>query len=179
MISVDIFADAIGLDDTDRGRVDRAIGAASTLARLARGKAVSGPLVFIDAAISVLDAVEAYAKNRQAKEATRQLEIEVDMLEQMLVELLKRQEYQRTVERARQGQKLMALRNAIDEELHRLSMSDDEFFRLASQTKKIGALVSVQRLSAPPNSVFLLKLEDAYYRLFDGVLASAANRLGG
>lgn len=178
MIAVDIFAEVFDLDDQDRERAGRAAGAAKALYRAAGGKAVPGPAVFIDAALSVLDAIGAYARNRQAKEITQQLEIEGETLSRLLIQLHERREIDRIVDQARLRQQLVATRDRLERERRSFEMREVEFFQLANQVKKLGSRISEQRLQAPPNCAPLLKLEDVYYRLFDLVLASAADHLG-
>lgn len=177
MIAVDLFGSLFDLDEQDRDRLERGIGTASRLVRLARGKAVPGPLVFIDAGLSLLDALGAYARYRQTQEITRQLEIEGDRLEQLFLQLGHQRAALRDVDAARHAKRLADLREEVSLGKLQLDLQHADLVELSLHIKMLGGLISQQRLQAPPHCVPLLKLEREYYRLFDSLLFNANDLL--
>lgn len=177
MIAVDVFADLYGWDDRDRARGHRAAGAAKVLYTVARGgaAAVAGPAIFVDAALSVLDAIGAYARYRQAQEITLQLEVEGNMLRQMLGELHKQLRIELQVADLQSEAKLEALRLRLKEQELAIKISEAQFGGLSRQVKKLGHVIANQRMIAPPNCTTLARLENAYYRLVDLQLQTAMN----
>lgn len=177
MIAVDVFADLYGWDDQDRARGHRAAGAAKVLYMVARGRAaaVAGPAIFVDAALSVLDAIGAYARYRQAQEITRQLEVEGNMLRQMLGELHKQLRIELQVADLQSEAKLEALRLRLQQQKLAIEIGEKQFNDLSRQVKKLGQVIANQRMNAPPNCVALLRLENAYYQLVDLQLQTAMN----
>jgi hypothetical protein len=174
MIAVDIFSDLYEWDDKQRERGHRAAGAARTLYSLARaGRAGASPLIFIEAALAVLDSVGAYANYRQAKEFTRQLEIEADMLRDLLVELHERLRIGAKVADERFEAKLSSLRARLKRQELDIQIGAEQFDSLSRQVKKLGESVARLRLDSPPNCGTLLHLESAYYNLVDAQLKTA------
>jgi hypothetical protein len=177
MIAIDIFCNEFDVGDDNKDRLHRTYAAASTLAR--RGKAPPGPLVYLDAALSVLDLIGACARRRQAQEITAQLVIEGERLEQLIAELFQQQEALRVQARAHQRQQLQALRHRIEREGHEFQITQAHFTSLARQVKRVGEAIARLRRDAPPQDKHLLELEETYYRLFDHQLAVAGHLLGG
>jgi len=176
MIAVDLFADLYGWDDQDRARGHRAAGAAKVLYTAARGGAVAaGPAIFVDAALSVLDAIGAYARYRQAREITRQLEVEGDMLRQMLAELHKQLRIELDVADRVSDARLAALRQRLQQQSLAIEFSETQFSGLSRQLKKLGQVIASQRMTAPPNCPTLARLENAYYLTVDLQLQMAMN----
>jgi len=175
MIAVDLFADLYGWDDQDRARGHRAAGAAKVLYTVARGGAVAGPAIFVDAALSVLDAIGAYARYRQAREITRQLEVEGDMLRQMLAELHKQLRIELDVADRVSDARLAALRQRLQQQSLAIELSEAQFSGLSRQLKKLGQIIASQRMTAPPNCPTLARLENAYYLTVDLQLQTAMN----
>lgn len=176
MIAVDVFADLYEWDDQGRARGHRATGAAKVLYTVARGRAKAmSPAIFVDAALSVLDAIGAYARYRQAKEITRQLEVEGDMLRQLLAELHKQLRIELHVADRQSEGRLEALRLRLQQQALAIEISKAQFSSLSRQVKKLGQVVATQRLNAPPNCAAILRLEKAYYQLVDFQLQSAMN----
>lgn len=175
MIAVDIFADLYGWDDQNRARSHRALGAAKVLYGVARRRAapVAGPAIFVDAALSVLDAIGAYARYRQAQEITNQLEIEGNMFRQMLAELHKQLQIELRVVDFQFGAELEALRMRLKQQKLAIEFDEEKFNALCQQVKKLGRVISSQRMNAPPNCAALLHLENAYYQLVDLQLQTA------
>lgn len=176
MIAVDVFADLYEWDDQDRARGHRATGAAKVLYTVARGRATAmGPAIFVDAALSVLDAIGAYARYRQAQEITRQLEIEGDMLRQLLAELHKQLRIELHVADRQSEGRLEALRLRLQQQTLVIEISEAQFSGLSRQVKKLGQVIANQRMNVPPNCVALLRLEKAYYQWVDLQLQTAMN----
>lgn len=177
MIAVDLFADLYGWDDQDRARGHRVAGAAKVLYAVARGGAVAGPAIFIDAALSVLDAIDAYARYRQASEITRQLEVEGDMLRQKLAELHKQLRIELDVADRKSDARLAALRLRLQQQSLAIEFSEAQFSGLSRQLKKLGQVIASQRMTAPPNCPTLARLENAYYLAVDLQLQTAMNSI--
>ncbi len=177
MIAVDVFADLYEWDDRDRARGHRAAGAAKALYTIARGRgaAVAGPVIFVDAALSVLDAIGAYARYRQAKEITRQLEVEGDMLRQLLAELHKQLRIELQVLDRLSEARVEALHQRLQQQALAIEFSEAQFSGLSRQVKKLGQVIANQRMNAPPNCTMLARLENAYFRLVDLQLQTAMN----
>jgi len=168
MIVVDIFADLYDWDERDRERAHRAARAAKTIYTVARrGAVAASPVVFVDAALSVLDAVNAYAGYRQAKEVTRQLEIEGEMLRKLLHELYEQLKINARVDDEKFAQEANALRARLKRHAIELEMTIETFDSLSKQVKKLGQAIVDLRRNAPPNCTHLLRLEQAYYGLVD------------
>lgn len=175
MIAVDIFADLYGWDDRDRARGHRATDAAKVLYTVARGGAAAGPAIFVDAALSVLDAIGAYARYRQAQEITRQLEVEGSMLRQMLGELHKQLRIELRVAELQSEAKLEDLRLRLQQQKLTIEIGEEQFNGMSRQVKKLGQVIANQRMTAPPSCMALLRLENAYYQLVDLQLQTAMN----
>jgi polyhydroxyalkanoate synthesis regulator phasin len=174
MIAVDIFADLYEWDDKQRERGHRAAGAAKTLYTLARvGRSGASPLIFVEAALAVLDAVGAYASYRQAKEITHQLEIEADMLRDLLMELHERLRIGAKVANEKYEAKLSNLRARLEQQELDIQIDEERLDSLSRQVKKLGNAIARLRLDSPPNCGTLLRLESAYYNLVDAQLKTA------
>jgi hypothetical protein len=168
MIVVDIFADLYDWEEQDRERVLRTARAAKTIYTVARrGAAAAPPLAFVDAALSVLDAVNAYAGYRRAKEVTRQLEIEGEMLRKLLNELHEQLKINARIEDERFAQEANALRARLKRQAIEFEMTMETFNSLSKQVKKLGQTIVDLRRNAPPNCTHLLRLEQAYFGLVD------------
>lgn len=86
-----LFLDALPLPEADRERLQRVSRAGGHLLKAVRhGAKVNPAAVWVDAAISVCDAVEAWARYEQAREITRQLQSECAMLRHLCVNALVR-----------------------------------------------------------------------------------------
>lgn len=176
MIAVNVFADLYGWDDRDRERAHRVCDASRTIYKVARGgAAAAGPVIFVDAALSVLDAIGAYARYRQAHEVTHQLEVEGNMLRKMLAELHKQLRIELLVADQQSEGRLEALHRRLQQQELTIVISEFQFIALCGQVKALGQVVTEQRLNAPPNCVTLLQLEKTYYHLVDSQLQAAMN----
>lgn len=173
MIAVDIFGDLFDWDDKQRERTERIYGASKCLFTLSRGGAAVSPLIFVEAALATLDAVNAYALNRQAKEITAQLEAEADLLRNLLAELHKQLQMEGNVAEQQFGQKLQALRHRLLRQALEIELSEECFNSFARQIKKLGQAIAAQRNHVAPNCLPLLRLEAAYYQLVDVQLQTA------
>ncbi|MBI3145236.1 MAG: hypothetical protein HYZ18_08255 [Pseudogulbenkiania sp.] len=173
MIAVDLFADFVDWNDKQRERGHRFAGASRTLFMLARGARTASPLVFVDAALATLDAVGAYARYRQAKEITAQLEAEADMLRRLLVEINEQLRIEAHVAELKFGQKMKELRHRMQQQALEIELSEECFNSLSRQIKQLGVAIAEQRLSSVPNCLPLLCLEAAYYELVDLQLQTA------
>ncbi|GKT17147.1 hypothetical protein AVHY2522_14225 [Acidovorax sp. SUPP2522] len=176
MIAVDVFADLYGWDDRDRARGHRVADASKALYKMARGGATAaGPVIFVEAALAVLDAIGAYARYRQAQEVTLQLEVECNTLRQMLAELHKQLRIELLVADQQSESRLKALHRRLQQQELTIEISEAQFIALCRQVKALGQVVAKQRLNAPPNCVTLLQLEKTYYHLVDSQLQAAMN----
>lgn len=175
MIAVDLFADLYSWGDQDRERGRRAAGAARTIHATVRGAsgAAAGPTVFIDAALAVLDALGAYARFRQAREVTRQLEIEGDTLRQLLGQLDKQLKIDLEVADHESGAKLESLRLRLRQHQQAIKIDASQFAALSRQVKTLGQLIASQRTTLPPNCTTMASLEKTYYQLVDAQLQMA------
>lgn len=174
MIAVDIFGDFFDWDDKQRERVERGYGPSKFLFMLSRrGAATASPLIFVEAALATLDAVDAYARYRQTKEITAQLEVEADMLRILLAELHKQLRMEGNVAEQQFGQKLQALRHRLQQQALDIELSEECFNSFARQIKQMGLAIAAQRRNAAPNCLPLLRLEAAYYQLVDVQLQTA------
>jgi len=168
MIVVDIFADLFDWGERDRVRAQRIARAATTVYTVARrGAAAASPVAFVEAALSVLDAVNAYAGYRQAKEVTRQLEIEGETLSKLLHELHEQLKINARVDDVRFAQEANALRARLKRHAIEFEMTVESFESISKQVKKLGQAIVDLRRNAPPNCTHLLHLERAYYGLVD------------
>lgn len=175
MKTVRLFAETF---DWSEQTTDRAQCVVEVAARGVSRKA-AGPAVVLDAVISVLDAIGAYASFRQAREITRQLEAEGEMLRRQLEALLLQRQMIREAADARVQASLQRLRLRLAEQAQALRIDATEFDALSRQIKKLGLLIAAQRLDAPPHCQPLLKLEHAYYRLVDLQLRTLMESVGG
>lgn len=174
MIAVDIFADLFEWDDKQRERAYRSATAAKTLYMCARkGGAAASPVIFIEAAISVLDAINSYAGYRQAKEVTQQLELEGDALRKLLAELETQLNTTARVADLAAYTKLSRLRDHLALQDARLEIDHETFKSLSSQAKRLGQAIAALRQNSPRNCTHLLELERAYYKLVDAQLKTA------
>ena len=174
MIAVDIFADVYGLDDTQRERSHRVAGASKSLFMMVRrGASAVSPMIFVDAALATLDAVGAYARYRQAKEITAQLNAEADKLGALLGELNQQLKVKTAVAEAQFARTLDSLRLRLQQQTLEIVLSEERFSRFAGQIKLLGQAIAKQRLNAASNCVPLLQLEAAYYQLVDAQLQTA------
>ena len=174
MIAIDIFADMYGLDDQQRERSHRATGATKSLFMMARsGASVASPMIFVDAALATLDAVGAYARYRQAKEITAQLNAEADKLGALLGELNQQLKVKAAVAEAQFARTLDSLRLRLQQQTLEIELSEELLSSFAGQIKVLGQAIAKQRLNAAPNCVPLLQLEAAYYQLVDAQLQTA------
>lgn len=174
MIAVDIFGNFFDWDDKQRERGQRVYGASKSLFLLTRrGAAAASPLIFVDAALATLDAVGAYARYRQAKEITAQLEAEAEMLRTLLAELHKQLRVEANVAEQQFGQKLQALRHRLQQQALDIDLNEECFNSFARQIKQLGQAIAAQRRNAAPNCLPLLRLEAAYYQLVDVQLQTA------
>lgn len=165
---VDIFADLYEWDDKERERAHRVARAAKTIYTVARrGASAAGPLAVVDAALAVLDAVDAYVGYRKAKEVTRQLEIEGDKLCRLLEELSRQQTINAKVMDKQHAQRTSSLRARLELMAAETEISRETFDSLSGQVKKLGAAIAELRLNSAPNCRHLLQLEHAYYDLVD------------
>jgi hypothetical protein len=172
MIAVDIFADLYEWDDRQRARAHRVADTSKTLFAMARGKA-AGPLIFIDAALAVADAIGAYCRNRQAKEVTRQLEIEGDKLLRLLAELDVKLAFRAAIADLEFESKLNGLRMRLQQQVLEVAMSEKIFAGLSGQVRQLGQAIAALRREAPPMCGHLLQLESVYYQLVDVQLQTA------
>lgn len=175
MIAVRLFAETFDWSEQTIDRVQRVVEVAG---RGVARKAV-GPVVVLDAVISVLDAIGSYSRLRQAQEITRQLQAEGEMLRRLLEELLLQREMKRRVAHAGVQASLQEMRQRLAQQAQALQLDADEFGALSRQVKKLGELISAQRLGAPPHCQHLLKLEHSYYRLVDMQLRTLMESVGG
>jgi hypothetical protein len=172
MIAVDIFADLYELDDRQRARAHRVADTSRTLFAMARGTA-PGPLIFIDAALAVADAIGAYCRNRQAKEITRQLEIEGDTLLRLLAELDRKLALKAAIADLEFESKMNGLRARLQQQALEVAMNEKIFAGLSGQVRQLGQAIATLRRDAPPTCGNLLQLESVYYQLVDVQLQTA------
>lgn len=86
-----LFIEALPLSETDRGRLHRVSRAGGHLLKIARhGAKVSPAAIWVDAALAVCDAAQAWARYEQAREITRQLESDCDTLRHLCANVLRR-----------------------------------------------------------------------------------------
>ncbi len=176
MIAVDVFADLYGWDDGDRARAHRGAEATKALYKMAKGGAkAAGPAIFVDAALSVLDAIGAYARYRQTQEITHQLDVEGNMLRQMLSELNKQLRIELLVADRKSEARIEELHRRLQQQELAIEISEDQFSGVSRQTKRLGQVISNQRLNSPPNCDVLLRLERNYYHMIDIQLQIAMN----
>lgn len=172
---VRIFAEIFDWSEQTTDRAQRV----GEMATNAVARKAAGPAAVVDAAISVLDAISAYARLRQAQEITLQLEAEGEMLRRLLEELLLQREIKRKVADAEVHASLQEMRHRLAQQAQALRMDADEFGALSRQVKKLGQLIAAQRLRAPPHCQHLLKLEHSYYQLVDIQLRTLMESVGG
>lgn len=164
MISVDLFVDLSGWSERDQARGRRMADAA----RGVRGATtMTGSSLFVDAALSVLDAIGSYARYRQAQEITHQLEIEGNRLRQMLAELHQQLGLELAAAKQRGETDLERLRLRLCEQRLAIDIDAEQFGHLSRQIKRMGQLVAQQRRSAPPRCTTLAELENTYYQMVD------------
>ena len=172
MIAVDIFADLYDWDDKQRARTQRVMNTGKAVFNVARGGA-AGPLIFVEAALAVVDAAGAYARYRQAKEVTRQLEIESEALLHALAELDKQLAIRAKVDEMALEAQASALRMRLQQQQREIEISAATFASIARQVKALGEAIARLRMSAPPGCRSLLRLESTYYDLVDVQLRTA------
>lgn len=173
---VDLFADLYAWEDKERERAHRMARAGKHICTAARhGASAVSPAVVIDAALAVLDALDAYVGYRKAKEVTRQLEIEGDMLNQLLEELYEQQAVNAHVIDDRCAQMVGSLRVRLSLIAAEIEISRGTFDSLVLQVKSIGGAIGALRVNSTPNCTYLLKLERAYYDLVDLQLQTMMN----
>jgi hypothetical protein len=165
MIAVDIFADLFEWDDRRRERGHRAANAAKAFTRA--GRASSGPLMYVEAVLAVLDAVDAYARYRQAREVTYQLEVEADVLRALLAELHQQQGIRAEVADLVFQREIEELRHRIERQSLEIKITEKNFSTLSEAVKKLGKAIADLSRDSPSNCIVLLKLERAYYNLVD------------
>lgn len=172
MIAVDVFADLYEWDDRQRARAHRVADTSKTLFAMARGT-VPGPLIFIDAALALADAIGAYCRNRQAKEVTRQLEIEGDTLLRLLTELDVKLALEAAIADLEFKTKLNSLRTRLRQQALEVAMNEKIFAGLSGQVRQLGQAIATLRRDASPTCSNLLQLESVYYQLVDVQLQTA------
>lgn len=173
---VDLFADLYEWEDNERERVHRMARAGKYIYTAARhGASTVSPVVVVDAALAVLDALDAYVGYRRAKEVTRQLEIEGDTLRRLLEELYEQQAINAKVMDERHAQTVSSLRARLSVIAAEVVISRDTFDSLTMQAKSMGGAIGALRVNSAPNCAYLLKLERAYYDLVDLQLQTMMN----
>jgi hypothetical protein len=175
MRTVRLFADTFDWSEHTTDRAKRAMESAAH----GVGRKAAGPVVVLDALISVLDAIGAYARLRQSREITCQLEAEGETLRRQLEELLQQHKLKCKAADARVQANLKEMRLLLAQQAQTLQFEADEFDALSRHIKKLGQLITAQRPDAPPNCQPLVKLEDAYYRLVDLQLHTLMESVGG
>lgn len=175
MRTVRLFADTFDWSERTTDRAERMMkGVAQGVERK-----VAGPVVMLDALISVLDAIGAYARLRKSREITCQLEAAGEMLQRQLEELLQQHKLKCKAADARVQANLKEMRLLLTQHAQTLQIDAEEFDALSRQIKKLGQLITAQRPDAPPNCQLLVKLEDAYYRMVDLQLRTLMESVGG
>lgn len=174
MRAVRLFAENFDWSEQTADRAQRV----GEMATNAVARKAGGPTAVVYAALSVLDAISAYARLRQAEEITRQLETEGEMLLRLLEELLLQREIKRKVADTVVQARLQEMRQLLAQQVQAFQMEADEFDALSRQVKKLGQLIAAQRLRAPPHCQHLLKLEHSYYRLVDVQLRTFMESVG-
>lgn len=173
---VDLFADLYEWEDNERERVHRMARAGKHIYTAARhGASAVSPLVVVDAALSVLDALDAYVGYRRAKEVTQQLKIEGDSLRRLLQELDEQQAINAKVMEDRRSQMVSSLRARLSVTAAEIEIRRDAFDSLLLQAKSLGGAIGTLRVNSAPNCAYLLKLERAYYDLVDLLLLAMMN----
>lgn len=168
---VDLFADLYEWEDNERERLHRMARAGKYIYTAARhGASAVSPVVVVDAALAVLDALDAYVGYRKAKEVTQQLEIEGGTLRRLLQELYEQQAINAKVMDGRHAQMVSSLRTRLSVIAAEVEISRDAFDSLAQQAKSLGGAIGTLRVNSAPNCAYLLKLERAYYDLVDLLL---------
>ena len=178
MITVDLLADALGnamgWDERDQTRAQRSLSAANTLRKL---KAAPGPGLYLDAALSVLDLIRAYADYLQASEITHQLTVEGEALMRLIQEQQSQQEIDRQVQSHKAAVRQNHTKLQLEVRVAENQLTQEKLLVFSRQAKKLGQLIVRQRESAPPRCSQLAALEDAYYRFMDINLQLAMNLL--
>ncbi|MDK9691449.1 hypothetical protein [Azospira sp.] len=173
---VDLFVDLYEWEDNERERVHRMVRAGKHVYTAARhGASAVSPLVVVDAALAVLDALDAYVGYRRAKEVTQQLKIEGDSLCRLLQELYEQQAIHAKVMEDRHAQMVRSLRARLSVTAAEIEISRDAFDSLSLQAKNLGGAIGALRVNSAPNCACLLKLERAYYDLVDLLLLAMMN----
>ncbi|WP_137174059.1 hypothetical protein [Massilia sp. HP4] len=174
MIAVDIFADMVEWDDVQRTRAHRAADLGSTIYAVARGSAAA-PLIFLEAGLNVIDAIDAFCRNRQAKEVTRQLEIEGNMLLRLLADLDERLDVAARQDDLALEARLALLRRSLERQACDIAIGEKAFRGLSQQIGVLGQAIAALRLHAAPSCRSLLQLEKVFYELVDAQLRITLN----
>lgn len=168
---IDLFADLYEWEDNERDRGHRMARAGKHIYTAARhGASAVSPVLVVDAALAVLDALDAYVGYRRAKEVTQQLEIEGDTLLRLLHELYEQQTINAKTMDDRNAQTVSSLRARLSVIAQEIEISRETFDSFALQAKSLGGAIGALRVNSAPNCAYLLKLERAYYDLVDLLL---------
>jgi chaperonin cofactor prefoldin len=170
MRSVNLFVDLSGLDEKTSSQLKRGVNAVSTIYSLRKvgGTVVSKAnvaIALLDATLSVLDAIGSYARYRQAKEVTKQLEMEAEMLRIQLSELhaqfrIFKDEIDMEISVA-----VATIKRRLVEDSYEIKIQIDCYNNLKEQVKRVGNELSKLRRNSAPRCLKLHKIEIEYYKL--------------
>lgn len=170
MRPVDIFADALGIDEKSRDRVERGYRGVRTIhtaARLGRSAASKANLLlaWLDAGNALLDAIGSYAAYRQAVEITKQLVAEADMFRVRLEEIRKQCHILDAEAKHERAHHHAASQRHLDEQREEFRIRREHYDACKSVVHDIGEELTKLRRTSAPGCPRLAGVERAFYRL--------------
>lgn len=163
MQAVHLFAETMTLPDRDLQRLQRISRAGGLLWRVARGasRGINPVTVWLEAAISVCDAVGAWARYEQARQITRQLQTECDALRRLHADALRRLDLARQAQREQARIDIECIDQCLrqDRRARRELLADIANRR--ETVERMRAMVVELRASTSCQPVALLNLEAA------------------